>query len=190
MHCNICACRELSCLLLLPYRELTSPYVSLQDLTLFFSDPVFLSLTKAYRKAYRVATQRLVGYAKNANPPYSWAVEPSVLMTMNSHLPAAQVDGGEGGRSRLLPPATLVHPVRQDLLGPSMRLALRAAASRRSGSLPAILVEPSARVRVHHSQSSIKGTYKTGPFDRRWRRGRDSNPRYAFDVHTLSRRAP
>jgi hypothetical protein len=27
-------------------------------------------------------------------------------------------------------------------------------------------------------------------FSFRWRRGRDSNPRYAFGVHTLSRRAP
>ena len=26
--------------------------------------------------------------------------------------------------------------------------------------------------------------------DINWRRGRDSNPRYAFGVHTLSRRAP
>ncbi len=29
-----------------------------------------------------------------------------------------------------------------------------------------------------------------GARGRGWRRGRDSNPRYAFDVHTLSRRAP
>ena len=40
-HCNICACREPLCLLLLPYCELESLNVSLQDLTPIFSDPIF-----------------------------------------------------------------------------------------------------------------------------------------------------
>src|SRR3569623_2315845 len=38
--------------------------------------------------------------------------------------------------------------------------------------------------------ANILKSFLYGPCPTNWRRGRDSNPRYAFGVHTLSRRAP
>src|SRR5690606_37425392 len=74
---------------------------------------------------------------------------------------------------------------------PSMAGALRggSAALRRANrqSLPVCRIRGGFLI---HRPAKYEGGPPAGGPLRIWRRGRDSNPRYAFGVYTLSRRAP
>ncbi len=76
-------------------------------------------------------------------------------------------------------------------LGTSLCLALRAAEGRAKGhSCP--FVEPSFQLSIPALRASTneKAPLEGAFFICKWRRVRDSNPRWAFDPYTLSRGAP
>jgi hypothetical protein len=83
---------------------------------------------------------------------------------------------------------------REGLLRASMHFALRASKrSLRDHSLfkfvPTNLSNPRVGFKYHPTKS-LSNERARSPFIRKWRRERDSNPRWAFDPYALSRGAP
>jgi hypothetical protein len=126
--------------------------------------------------------QRLAAVSVHMRRPHGF-VSPHNDQILESAVSGAMVDNRGAGVDRKYARAGLMRAIH----GAHPRCA-RAAAPSKSAILP--ICRTRAGSSTHpHPQTKKRGP-QSGPLFFVWRRGRDSNPRYAFGVYTLSRRAP